>query len=286
MFDTDMTNKRVLQEVVKCVGMTSPGPHAFVLVVSVGRFTEEEENTVNLFIGHFSEEILNYMIVLFTRRDDIEKSDISIENYIRRVPKTLKCILDRCGNRYIAFDNTAIGEGKILQVKSLINLIKATVRLNGGSFYSNAMYKAAEANIKQLMEIERRKINIKYEKEKAELVEQVSRPLYNTITQNQKQIKKLQMQQEEMTEQQNSERQLQIPDQRNEPSENELRSKIRTKIQKEDKSILKSLCGAFNNAFAGALTGASVGAVAGPIGATIGAVVGGIVGFFKGLFKK
>lgn len=313
MFDTDMTNKRVLQEIVKCVGMTSPGPHAFILVVSVGRFTQEEENTVKLFITHFSKEILNYMIVLFTRRDEIEKSSISISNYIRQVPKSLKSILNQCGNRYIAFDNRAASHDKIVQVQELIHLIKQTVRRNGRSYYSNAMYQNAEAEIRQLMEIERNKIKMKLEREKAEFIKQVSKPLYSTIQQNQEHIKRLQMQQTEMTArqnrarqtqeqikrlqmehtemkaQQNSDRQQQISNHNNEPSDMELRSTIRTHIQNEEKSVIARLCNGFKNACFSAASGASVGAsvgsiIAGPIGAPIGAVLGAVFGFFKGIF--
>ncbi|XP_076080048.1 GTPase IMAP family member 9-like [Mytilus galloprovincialis] len=283
MFDTDMTNKRVVQEVVKCVGITSPGPHAFIMVVSVGRFTEEEEETVNLFIRYFGKDIMRYMIVLFTRRDDIERSNQSLMEYVDNVPNSLKFILNQCAYRVIAFDNYAARNKKNEQVKELLDLINKTVRKNGNSYYTNAMYHAAEENIKQLMEVERKEIRQKHEKEKAKLLKQMSDTQNNTIKKNQQEIKR---QERVIEEQRKLKRQSDIRDRTNDPSDNQLRSKIRTKIEKEDKSILSSLCGALPSALAGAVSGASYGAaIAGPIGAPIGAVIGGVVGFIKGLFN-
>lgn len=68
-----------MQEIVKCIGMSSPGPHAFILVVSVGRFTKEEQETVDLFVSIFGEKIWNYVIVLFTREDDLQEDGLSFD---------------------------------------------------------------------------------------------------------------------------------------------------------------------------------------------------------------
>ncbi|VDI06256.1 Hypothetical predicted protein [Mytilus galloprovincialis] len=53
LYDTGMTNGQVTKEIVKCIGMTAPGPHAILLTVNVGRFTKEEQDTVKHFVDHF-----------------------------------------------------------------------------------------------------------------------------------------------------------------------------------------------------------------------------------------
>lgn len=143
LFDTGMTNRQALQEVAKCVGISAPGPHAFILVVSAGRFTQEEEETVQLFIKHFGDGIMKYMIVLLTRRDDLERSNMSIREYVRQVPTALKQILNNCGSRVIAFNNHAAKVEKEMQVEELLCLIRQMVRRNGRSYFTNAMYKTA-----------------------------------------------------------------------------------------------------------------------------------------------
>lgn len=275
LFDTDMTNKRVLQEVVKCIGISAPGPHAFILVVSVGRFTKEEEDTVELFIQHFGEEMQKkYMIVLFTRRDELEKNKQSIEDYVSKVPKALKLILKNCGNRFIAFDNHMNhAREKQLQVEKLLDLIKNITRQNGGLCYTNPTYKLAEENIKQLIETEQRNFRKKLEEEKAELFDEISMHINKTIQRKQEQTHVLQRQQTDM-------------EKKYEPSEYEMRSNIRDKIEKEDKGILTSIFeGASTGAITGAITGANIGyKIGGENGAQVGAVIGGFVGFIKGLF--
>ena len=52
IFDTDKkkTNDVIQLEISKCICMTSPGPHAFILVINIAsRFTDEDKETVTHF---------------------------------------------------------------------------------------------------------------------------------------------------------------------------------------------------------------------------------------------
>lgn len=71
-FDTDKDQKFIQKEISKCIGMSSPGPHAFILVLSITRFTNEEQMSVKHFEDSFGENIYKYFIVLFTRKDDLD----------------------------------------------------------------------------------------------------------------------------------------------------------------------------------------------------------------------
>ena len=122
LFDTGLSNETVTKEIVKCLGITSPGPHAMVLVVSIGRFHKEEKDTVQHFVDLFGEGILRYMIVLFTRQDELSKSNQSIHQYVDSLPNELKTILDQCENRYIAFNNDAVGQTMTEQVSQFFDM--------------------------------------------------------------------------------------------------------------------------------------------------------------------
>jgi GTPase Era involved in 16S rRNA processing len=140
LFDTGLSNETVTKEIVKCLGITSPGPHAMVLVVGIGRFTKEEKDTVQHFVDLFGEGILRYMIVLFTRQDELSKSNQSIHQYVDSLPNELKTILDQCENRYIAFNNGAVGQTMTEQVSQFFDMVDLMQTQNGRSCYSNELY--------------------------------------------------------------------------------------------------------------------------------------------------
>lgn len=163
LFDTGMTNELVLKEVIKCVGMTAPGPHALLFVIGVGRFTQEEEDTINKLIELFGEGVLKYVIVVFTCVDNLEFEGISIKEYVRTVPDSLRRVLQSCGNRYIGFNNRA--EDKDSQVKELLREIDKMVKRNGGMYYTNDMYMVAEEAVQRRMQ----EIHDKHNQEKEEV---------------------------------------------------------------------------------------------------------------------
>ncbi|KAF4111692.1 hypothetical protein G5714_008723 [Onychostoma macrolepis] len=80
----------------------APGPHVFLLVLSIGRFTAEEKNTVALIQKVFGTKATEHMMVLFTREDDLEEK--TIKDYICKTPE-IKDVIDACEGRYHAFNN-------------------------------------------------------------------------------------------------------------------------------------------------------------------------------------
>ncbi|XP_062577677.1 GTPase IMAP family member 4-like [Saccostrea cucullata] len=150
IFDTRTPEDEILMEITKCVLLTSPGPHAFLMVLSVrNRFSQEERESIEKFVSFFGKDIFKYFIVLFTGKDDLERNELSEEEYISKVPDPLKEILRKCNNRYIFFDNFATEEKKNEQVQCLLDLVKRNIGENG-SYYSNADFKAVEKAMQDL----------------------------------------------------------------------------------------------------------------------------------------
>ncbi|CAG2215603.1 GTPase IMAP family member 4 [Mytilus edulis] len=69
VFDTDKSNEDIQQEIKRCITLTSPGPHAVILCVRMGRHTTEESEALKHFVKHFGEELLKYAIIMFTHLD-------------------------------------------------------------------------------------------------------------------------------------------------------------------------------------------------------------------------
>lgn len=156
VFDTTSTNDVVQKEILKCIGITSPGPHCFLLIMGLGRFTKEEEDSINHFVTYFGKDVFRYFIVLFTRKDDLDHHGLTLEDHIRTAPPNLQEIVDKCGRRCIAFNNRARSPARHDQVKDLLDMIDDIMRQNGGNCYTNDMYTEAEKVMKQRQhEIER-----------------------------------------------------------------------------------------------------------------------------------
>uniref|UniRef100_A0A8C6UMS5 AIG1-type G domain-containing protein n=1 Tax=Neogobius melanostomus TaxID=47308 RepID=A0A8C6UMS5_9GOBI len=116
LFDTGMSNDNTIDEMTKCISLLAPGPHVFLLVLDLGRFTKEMNNTIDLIKKSFGKESQKYTMILFTHGDKIE-GESSIEEYIRHSDSSLKKILSDFGNRFHLFNNR--DKTNVSQVKDL-----------------------------------------------------------------------------------------------------------------------------------------------------------------------
>lgn len=160
LFDTLLTNEELKKELVKCVNMTVPGPHVFLLVIRLGvRFTEEEQKTMKWIQVNFSSLALKYSMVLFTGEDSIS---LTVEDYIEK-STTLKQLLSECEGRYHAFNNTEKRDRT--QVTRLLAKIDKMVAANGGQHYTDRMYVEAQRKIREEEERKKREEEMKRQAE-------------------------------------------------------------------------------------------------------------------------
>ncbi|XP_057177390.1 GTPase IMAP family member 7 isoform X2 [Triplophysa rosa] len=158
VLDTNTSSREhIKREIVRCIQVSAPGPHAFLLVIQVGRFTTEEKNSVRALQEIFGEEASKYMIVVFTHGDALRGQ--SIKDYVRSGHDDLRRVIQSCGSRYVVFDNTDVRNRS--QVKILLEKIDEMVAANGGGCFTQEMYEEAEELIQQQ----------KMEREMAELLE-------------------------------------------------------------------------------------------------------------------
>ncbi|XP_034771455.2 GTPase IMAP family member 7-like isoform X1 [Acipenser ruthenus] len=151
LFDTTLSEQEVKQEIGKCINLSAPGPHAFLVVIRTGRFTEEERRAVEKIQAMFGAEAARYTMVLFTHGDKLEET---IEQYLEDSEQDLRDLVGQCGGRYHVFDNTDVGDRT--QVTELLEKVERMVEENAGSFYSSDMYRRVEEMIR-LKEEELRK---------------------------------------------------------------------------------------------------------------------------------
>ncbi|CAM4601738.1 unnamed protein product [Lepidochelys kempii] len=155
LFDTKIPLKETMKEIGRCVLVSAPGPHAIVLVMQLSRFTEEEKKTVERIQDIFGERAVQYMIFLFTRKDDL--GDTTLEKYLKDLgDKDLEKLMQKCKNRCCAFNNKAEGQEKEDQISELIAMTDKMVQQNGGSHYTNEMYEYAQKKLQENIEEKRK----------------------------------------------------------------------------------------------------------------------------------
>ncbi|XP_051993781.1 GTPase IMAP family member 7 isoform X1 [Xyrauchen texanus] len=143
LFNTRMSKEEVEKEIKQCISFSAPGPHAFLVVIKLERFTEENAKTIEYIEKIFSKTALNYTKVLFTHGDQLEGQDIKKFVHSNR---ELRTVLRNCEGRLFVIDNKKQDSA---QVKKLLDQIDEMVSDNNGEHYTNDMLQEAERAIEE-----------------------------------------------------------------------------------------------------------------------------------------
>lgn len=110
-----------------------PGIHAVLLVVPIGEpFTEHHRKGMVDRMEVAGRDVWKFSIVLFTRADRLWGN--GVEEFITEGGKALQRLVERCGNRYHALDNTCTDNST--QVNELLQKLEEMVQENEGSFFA------------------------------------------------------------------------------------------------------------------------------------------------------
>ncbi|XP_029951054.1 GTPase IMAP family member 9-like, partial [Salarias fasciatus] len=164
LFDTRFGENKTTKDINQCISYASPGPHIFLVVIRLGRFTEEEQQTVQRIQEIFGQAADKYSMVLFTGGDLLKRS--TIEEFLAQ-SKGLQELVSRCNNQYHVFNNKNKDPS---QVQELLQKIRNVVQKNGGSHYTNQMFQEAEWAIEEKKRriLEEKEEKIRKEKEEME----------------------------------------------------------------------------------------------------------------------
>ncbi|XP_060539241.1 GTPase IMAP family member 2-like isoform X2 [Pantherophis guttatus] len=139
IFDLEKYDEIARREIMSCIELSQPGPHALILVTQVGRFTAEDVAAAKCVQDVFGVESTNHTIVLFTCREDL--GGTSLDEYVQKSDNwNLRDLIRQCGNRFCGFNNKAVGTERERQVSELMETVQRTVSKNGGRYYTNQLY--------------------------------------------------------------------------------------------------------------------------------------------------
>ncbi|XP_067298774.1 GTPase IMAP family member 7-like [Pseudorasbora parva] len=143
LFDTSLTIDEVVNRIKLCIPLSAPGPHVFLVVIQLGRFTDEEAEAVKIIQAVFGEESSAYTMVLFTHGDRLEGKNI--HTFVRESSK-LHSFIQTCNGRYHVFNNKEQNPEQVIQ---LLDQIDKMVTGNGGQYYTSEMLERVERAIEK-----------------------------------------------------------------------------------------------------------------------------------------
>nr|XP_023998459.1 GTPase IMAP family member 7-like [Salvelinus alpinus] len=166
LFYTTLFNEEGLRRIATCISFSAPGPHVFLVVIQLGRFTKEEQKNVEIIQRFFGDEASKYTMVLFTHGDLLV--DVTIEDFLLKNPN-LESLLSQCSGGYHVFQNK---DKNPSQVTELLEKINNMVKMNGGSHYTTEMFQEAERAIEEEKERDKKERENKEREIKKKVVQE------------------------------------------------------------------------------------------------------------------
>ncbi|KAM9337135.1 GTPase IMAP family member 7-like [Symphorus nematophorus] len=105
IFDNDIKSSVKDEHVTKCKQLCQSGPCVYLLVMQVSRFTDGERDILTKLEKAFGSKAHEQTVVLLTRGDDLQREDISLEEFLGSCQPDLKKVVEKCGNRCVVFEN-------------------------------------------------------------------------------------------------------------------------------------------------------------------------------------
>uniref|UniRef100_A0A3P8ND88 AIG1-type G domain-containing protein n=1 Tax=Astatotilapia calliptera TaxID=8154 RepID=A0A3P8ND88_ASTCA len=152
--DTKKSEEEMKSEIVNCITECAPGPHVFLIVLKVEKYTEHEKAVIDKINQYFSDEALRFTIIIFTHGDQLPEG-MKIEKFVNE-SEALSDLIKKCGGRCHVIDNKYWKNNQgdeyrtnQYQVAELLKTIDKIIEANKGGCFTNEMLQKVKRNIQQ-----------------------------------------------------------------------------------------------------------------------------------------
>ncbi|KAL7881312.1 hypothetical protein AOLI_G00081600 [Acnodon oligacanthus] len=145
------TPARIRAEILGSISHCAPGPHAFLLVIPTGDFSEQQRQGAENMLATVGAAVWRHTIVLLTWGAELGPK--AIREFLEIQP-ALKALVEKCGGRVYVLDNKSWTDKP--QTDELFRRVEELVEENSGVHFStdaNYMYSKLETHRKELEEL-------------------------------------------------------------------------------------------------------------------------------------
>lgn len=147
LFDTELSLEEIQKEIIRCVTMSVPGPHIFLILLQVGRLTAEEISTLDQLFDIFGKNMSRFCMIIFTRIEDLEREGSTIDKFIINGGPLLSGYIKKCSGRYFALKNP-LSQKEQFQVSAILfEKINEVISKNKNKCFTNVFYTDAKDSL-------------------------------------------------------------------------------------------------------------------------------------------
>ncbi|XP_052086521.1 GTPase IMAP family member 9-like [Mytilus californianus] len=144
LFDTELSPEEIQKEIIRCVTMSVPGHHIFLILLQVGRLTTEEISTLDQLFDIFGKNMGRFCMIVFTRIEDLEREGSTIDKFIKDGGPLLSGYIEKCSGRYFALKNPLSQEEQFQVSATLFKKINEIISKNKNKCFTNLFYRDAK----------------------------------------------------------------------------------------------------------------------------------------------
>ncbi|KAK6186764.1 hypothetical protein SNE40_006040 [Patella caerulea] len=134
--DPETPTTKTFEELTRRVELLHPGPHVFIMVLTIDRFTQEDVDAIKYIKYWFGEDITRYLVVVFTGKDSLDYHGKTLDKHIQDSREELKSFIGECNGRVTAINNRDKHPG----IGDVVDLVQQTIKDNKDGFYNQQMY--------------------------------------------------------------------------------------------------------------------------------------------------